>query len=145
MFYKGVLKNFTKFTGKHLCQSLMLSKVRGLMPVNLLEKRLYRKCFLVNFKSSLRTPRCSRPEVLLGKGVLKNMQQIYRRTPVLKCDFSKVGKQLGTRWEAASDHLRRIMKCIKSKPRLRERPLQQMIHVSKFWEQNYKTSQLLLL
>ena len=71
MFYKGVLKNFTKFTGKHLCQSLILSKVRGLMPVNLLEKRLWRKCFLVNFKSSLRTPRCSRPEVLLGKGVLK--------------------------------------------------------------------------
>ena len=89
--------------------------------------------------------RSSLSEVFLGKGVLKNMQQIYRRTPVLKCDFSKVGKQLGTRWEAASDHLRRIMKCIKSKPRLRERPLQQMIHVSKFWEQNYKTSQLLLL
>ena len=27
---KGVLKNFTKFTGKHLCQSLFLNKVAGL-------------------------------------------------------------------------------------------------------------------
>ena len=26
---KGVLENFTKFTGKHLCQSLFLSKVAG--------------------------------------------------------------------------------------------------------------------
>ena len=27
---KGVLKNFTKFTGKHLCQSLCFDKVAGL-------------------------------------------------------------------------------------------------------------------
>ena len=27
---KGVLKNFTKFTGKHLCQSLFTNKVTGL-------------------------------------------------------------------------------------------------------------------
>ena len=27
---KGVLKNFTKFTGKHLCQSLFFNKVAGL-------------------------------------------------------------------------------------------------------------------
>ena len=33
MFCKrGVLRNFTKFTGKHLCQSLFLSKVAGLRP-----------------------------------------------------------------------------------------------------------------
>ena len=32
MFYKkGVLKNFAKFTGKHLCQSLFLNKVAGLV------------------------------------------------------------------------------------------------------------------
>ena len=30
VFYKkGVLKNFTKFTGKHLCQSLFFNKVAG--------------------------------------------------------------------------------------------------------------------
>ena len=27
---KGVLRNFTKFTGKHLCQSLFLNKVAGI-------------------------------------------------------------------------------------------------------------------
>ena len=29
---KGVLRNFAKFTGKHLCQSLFLNKVAGLGP-----------------------------------------------------------------------------------------------------------------
>ena len=36
---KGVLKNFTKFTGKHLCQSLFFNKVAGLRPAALLKKR----------------------------------------------------------------------------------------------------------
>ena len=31
---KGVLRNFTKFTGKHLCQSFFFNKVAGLTPVN---------------------------------------------------------------------------------------------------------------
>ena len=35
---KGVLRNFTKFTGKHLCQSLFFSKVTGLSPAVLLKK-----------------------------------------------------------------------------------------------------------
>ena len=35
---KGVLKNFMKFTGKHLCQSLSLDKVACLMPVNYLKR-----------------------------------------------------------------------------------------------------------
>ena len=30
VFCKGVLRNFTKFTGKHLCQSLFFNKVAGL-------------------------------------------------------------------------------------------------------------------
>ena len=31
MFFKiGVLKNFAKFAGKHLCQSLLFNKVAGL-------------------------------------------------------------------------------------------------------------------
>ena len=28
---KGALENFTKFTGKHLCQSVFLNKVAGLL------------------------------------------------------------------------------------------------------------------
>ena len=33
---KGVLINFTKFTGKHLCQSLFFNNVAGLRPDNTL-------------------------------------------------------------------------------------------------------------
>ena len=35
---KGVLRNFAKFTGKHLCQSLFFNKVAGLRPATLLKK-----------------------------------------------------------------------------------------------------------
>ena len=31
---------------------------------------------------------------VFGKRFSENMQQIYRRTPMLKCGFSKVAKQL---------------------------------------------------
>ena len=41
---KGVLRNFAKFTRKHLCQSLFL------------KKRLWHRCFPVNFAKLLRTP-----------------------------------------------------------------------------------------
>ena len=35
---KGVLRNFAKFTGKHLCQSLFFNKVADLRPATLLKK-----------------------------------------------------------------------------------------------------------
>ena len=38
--------------------------------------------------------RSSRPQVFLRKVVLKNTQQIYRRTPIPKCDFNKVALHL---------------------------------------------------
>ena len=69
---KGVLKNFTKFTGKHLCQSLFFNEVAGLRPTsspercagdevgpeacNFIKKRLWHRCFPVNFVKYLRTP-----------------------------------------------------------------------------------------
>ena len=40
---KGILRNFSKFTGKHLCQSLWVS-------------RLWRRYFLVNFAKFLTPP-----------------------------------------------------------------------------------------
>ena len=46
---KDVYRNFTKFTGKHLCQSLFFNKVAGLRAANLLKKRLWHRCFPVNF------------------------------------------------------------------------------------------------
>ena len=53
---KGVLKNFTKFTGKYLCQSLFFNKVACLRPATLLKKRLWHRCFPVNFVKFSRTP-----------------------------------------------------------------------------------------
>ena len=53
---KGVLKSFANFTGKHLCQSLFLNKVAGLRPTTLLTKRLWHRCFPVNFSKFLRIP-----------------------------------------------------------------------------------------
>ena len=53
---KGVLRNFTKFAGKYLCQSLFFKKIAGLTPATLLKKRLWHRCFLVNFAKILRAP-----------------------------------------------------------------------------------------
>ena len=53
---KGVLRNFAKFTGKHLCQSPFFNKVAGLRPATLLKKKLWHRCFPVNFAKFLRTP-----------------------------------------------------------------------------------------
>ena len=53
---KGVLRNFPKFTGKHLCRSLFLNNVACLGPATLLKKRLWYRCFPVNFAKFLRRP-----------------------------------------------------------------------------------------
>ena len=53
---KSVLGNFAKFTGTHLCQSLFFNKVAALKPATLLKKRLWHRCFPVNFAKFLRIP-----------------------------------------------------------------------------------------
>ena len=53
---KGVLRNFSKFTGKHLCQSLFFNKVAGLRPATLLKRRLWHRCFPKNYVKFLRKP-----------------------------------------------------------------------------------------
>ena len=53
---KGFRKNFAKFTGKHLCQGLFFTEVAGLKPATLLNKRLWYRCFPVNFAKFLRPP-----------------------------------------------------------------------------------------
>ena len=52
---KSVLRNFEKSTGKHLCQSLFLVKLQA-RSATLLKKRLWHRCFPVNFAKFLRTP-----------------------------------------------------------------------------------------
>ena len=49
---KSVLRNFAKFTGKHLCQVLFYNKG----PATLLKKRLWHRCFPMIFVKFLRTP-----------------------------------------------------------------------------------------
>ena len=51
----GVLRNFAKFTGKHLCQSLFFNIVAGRLQLYF-QKRLWHRCFPVNFATFLRTP-----------------------------------------------------------------------------------------
>ena len=49
---KDVLRNFAKFAGKHLCQSLFLNKVVD-WSLQLYLKRLWHRCFPVNFSKFL--------------------------------------------------------------------------------------------
>ena len=46
---KSVLRNFAKFTIKHLCKSPFFNKVAGLRPAALFKKKLRHMCFPVNF------------------------------------------------------------------------------------------------
>ena len=88
---KGLLRNFTKFTGKHLYQSLFCSLlIRPKVWLNcqkrnvkfvsatLLKERLWHRCFPVNFVKFLRTPilqntseRCSVKKVGLNTSRMK--------------------------------------------------------------------------
>ena len=51
---KSVLRSFTKFKGKHLCQRLFINKVAGTRSATLLKKRSQHKCFPLNFVRFLR-------------------------------------------------------------------------------------------
>ena len=53
---KGVLGNFTRFTGKHLCQNLFFKLVAGPRPATLLKKVPWHRCFPAYFVKFLRTP-----------------------------------------------------------------------------------------
>ena len=48
---KGVLRNFTKLTGKHLCYSLFFNKAAGLS-----KKGLRLRCSPINFAKFLEIP-----------------------------------------------------------------------------------------
>ena len=54
VFYKkGVLRNFAKFTGKHLCQGLFFNEVAGLGPASLLKRDAGTGVFLWIFQNFL--------------------------------------------------------------------------------------------
>ena len=92
----GVLRNFTKFIGKHLCQSFFFNKVPGLRPAILLKKRLWHRYFPMNFVRFLTTPFLLTPLVVASivwkmKGVTKFSD--FRKQPsrgVLRKKFLKI-------------------------------------------------------
>ena len=51
LYKKGVLRDFGKFTGKHLCQSLFLNKVPGLRPkaCNFIKREILAQVFSCEF------------------------------------------------------------------------------------------------
>ena len=87
---KGVLRNFAKFTGKHLCQSLFFNKVADLRSANLLKKRLWHRCFPVNFAKFLRIPFLQNTSWRLLLHQMK-ISMIPRKTLIVGFRFSKFG------------------------------------------------------
>ena len=93
---KDVLRNFAKFTGKHqyqslffykvaglhLCQGLSFNKVAGLRPATLLKKRLWHRCFPVNFAKFLRI---SFLQNTSGRLLLESRQYICNYFMILIC------------------------------------------------------------
>ena len=109
--------SFTKFTGKHFCQSLLSNKVAGVLSATLLNMRLWHSCVTVNLAKFLRvstmlhmvTPcrsshqRCSMKKVFLE--ISQNSQEnTYARVPfliklqvglelVFLCEFCEISKK----------------------------------------------------
>ena len=75
---KGVLKNFTNFTGKTPAFELLFHKVVGLRPVTLLKRDSITGVFPVKFAKFLRTPILKNIyELLLLKGVFRSLSYNY--------------------------------------------------------------------
>ena len=55
-FRKCVLEHFAKFTGNHLCRSLVFDNIVSLRSATLLKRRLRHRCFPVNSAKFLRAP-----------------------------------------------------------------------------------------
>ena len=53
---KKMFLEISKNSQENTCGSLFFNKVAGLKPATLLKKRLWRRCFPVNFVKFLRTP-----------------------------------------------------------------------------------------
>ena len=99
----GVLKSFANFTGKHLSQRTVFKmKLQALVHVFYYEfHEIFKKIFFTEYRttasgetSSMKSEHTNQ----LSRGVLRekcseNIQQIYRRASMPKCDFNKVALQ----------------------------------------------------
>ena len=106
---KGVLRNFEKFTGKHLCQSLLFIKIAGLRTGTLLKRRFCCRCFSVNFSKFLKTTSITEHlrwlllktpvNQLIFREELVDLQLYYSRTfsqEVFKHMFSNILRHVNT-------------------------------------------------
>ena len=99
---KGILRNFSKFTGKQLCWSVFLIK---LQTWGIIKKRFHQRCFSMKSARFFRTAvlymiiyvmqyrQKQPPRVVPWERCSENMLQINRRTTMPKCDFNKVALQ----------------------------------------------------
>ena len=73
---KRVYRNFEKFTGKQLCQSLLFNKLASLRTVTVLKKRFWYRCLPVNFSKFLKTP-----------SITEQLRWLFLKTPVNQLIF----------------------------------------------------------
>ena len=95
---KGVLKICSKFTAENPCQRVtsVAFKFLNLWKPEAKKHRQPRleRLESIFFAYSTLTVQKQPSTGVLIKRCSENMQQIYRRTPMPKCDFNKVAKQL---------------------------------------------------
>ena len=79
---KGILRNFAKFTGKHLCHSLFFNKVVGLRPFQFFLQNTSGDCFWI------------KSNALTMQGLLKvdHSENIWRRFASLSISSNKCHK-----------------------------------------------------
>ena len=87
---KGVLRNFAKFIGKHLCQSLFFNKVAGRKPACLLKKRLMPtgEIYAVSISDKVKYTEAASGSVLLYKKVFLEIFQYSQENTSVAISFS---------------------------------------------------------
>ena len=77
---KGVLTNFAKFTGKHLCQNLFFNKAAGLA-CNFIEKETLpqHRCFPMKIAKFLRPPFLQNTRRLLLSIIIRTVHSEYNK------------------------------------------------------------------
>ena len=100
LFCKKVfLQNFTKFTGKHLCQSLFFNQVAGLRPATFFKKRLWHRCFSMNFVKLKNTYFYRTPPITAS---VQNFVSISNQIEVGLC--SNRGEEVFSKVFASEEH-----------------------------------------
>ena len=106
---KGVLRNFAKFTRKHLCQSLLFNKVAWLSPATLLKKKLWHRCFPVNFAKFLKTPFLTEEHIFL-QNASSVLFCLVTYSHILENCGEEDRKNLGLSFQTRSNRRRSSMK-----------------------------------